>query len=104
MKPGKNKSATSQTPPCETSAASSPAKCEQPPPAPAATPAATLPMALAKAAQTVAAEMGPGVIADEAGRAHQVFTWILNGASERDILGAIELYWPGQDPKPLIID
>ena len=37
------------------------------------------------------------------GRADQVFAWIISGHSDADVLGAIEKYWPGQKPKPLLV-
>jgi len=37
------------------------------------------------------------------GRADQVFTWIITGHGDADVLGAIEKYWPGQKPKPLLV-
>jgi hypothetical protein len=44
----------------------------------------------------------PARVADPA-RVHQVFQWMLSGASEHDILDAARHEWPDVDTKPLIV-
>jgi hypothetical protein len=38
-----------------------------------------------------------------AGRVDQVFAWLVGGHSEADVVGAIEKYWPGTKPRPLLV-
>jgi len=42
--------------------------------------------------------------ADKAGRIDQVFAWLIAGHSEADIIAAVEKFWPGTKPRPLLIN